>query len=230
VTQNAKKGKIAPPESARNSRRSSAEIRGLILRAAYEAFTESGYAGATTARIAAGAGVSEKLIFRHFGGKAQLFVAAVMDPLYEFLRGLHARFDDASRDGHTTEEFITTFVADLYDLLSTHRAILFAFITATYYEADVMALAEAGQHTGTPLHRLERLIDREVRARGIDSSTLDISALVRCLIGMILGIAVTEPLTNPSAPDHLSRDRLVNGFARLALHGFLGTDTATATA
>jgi AcrR family transcriptional regulator len=64
-----------------------------ILLAALELFAETGYSGTPTSRIAQRAGVSEGLIFRHFGNKTGLLeailqagleqVAATMEPYEE---------------------------------------------------------------------------------------------------------------------------------------------------
>ncbi|QNG43962.1 TetR/AcrR family transcriptional regulator [Sphingobium yanoikuyae] len=51
--------------------------RAAILEAAFAAFSERGYSGATLREIAARAGVSHGLLKQHFGSKEQLFLAAI---------------------------------------------------------------------------------------------------------------------------------------------------------
>ena len=51
--------------------------RALILEAALEVFAEKGFSGARTKDIAARAGVSDALVFRHFHTKAGLYRAAL---------------------------------------------------------------------------------------------------------------------------------------------------------
>ncbi len=53
------------------------EIREKLLEAAARVFGETGYRGATTRRIAQEAGVNEVTLFRLFGSKAELILAAV---------------------------------------------------------------------------------------------------------------------------------------------------------
>jgi AcrR family transcriptional regulator len=48
-------------------------------------FAGKGYAGATTREIAEQVGVSEALLFRHFGSKAQLFESSIIDPFNELI-------------------------------------------------------------------------------------------------------------------------------------------------
>lgn len=53
------------------------EIRTRILEAAAKVYSEVGYRGATTRRIAGAAGCNELTLFRHFGSKATLIHEAV---------------------------------------------------------------------------------------------------------------------------------------------------------
>ncbi|GMV96590.1 MAG: hypothetical protein AMXMBFR83_09540 [Phycisphaerae bacterium] len=51
--------------------------RRQLLEAAAKSFAKHGYRGTTTARIAAEAGVSEPIIYRHFRNKHDLFIALI---------------------------------------------------------------------------------------------------------------------------------------------------------
>ena len=53
------------------------ERRDLILDAARTVFARNGYHGASTAEIAGLAGCSEPMLYKHFGSKQDLFVAAL---------------------------------------------------------------------------------------------------------------------------------------------------------
>jgi AcrR family transcriptional regulator len=54
-----------------------AERRQAIIEAAVEVFAAGSYRGVTTAEIARAAGVSEPILYRHFGSKRELYLAAV---------------------------------------------------------------------------------------------------------------------------------------------------------
>lgn len=60
----------AEPLTAESRKR---DGRRKLLAAATEVFAEKAYAGATTKEIAKRAGVTEPMLFRHFGSKAALF-------------------------------------------------------------------------------------------------------------------------------------------------------------
>jgi AcrR family transcriptional regulator len=64
--------------SDRVSRRLSGELRReQILRAAEKQFAASGFAATNTATVAKTAGISEAMVYIHFGTKRKLFEAAV---------------------------------------------------------------------------------------------------------------------------------------------------------
>ena len=62
---------------ADQTRRSGSQTRERLLVAARAAFARRGYQGTTTAEIAAAAGCSEPTLFKHFGSKQALLLAAV---------------------------------------------------------------------------------------------------------------------------------------------------------
>lgn len=67
-----------------------AERRLAVVEAGLRAFSEGSYAGATTAQIAREAGVSEPILYRHFGSKRDLYFAC----LDEAWRRIHARIQE----------------------------------------------------------------------------------------------------------------------------------------
>ena len=75
------------PVSATERTRSNAHGHGrtLILGAAREVFAAKGFKGTSTRDIAKRAQLTEVMIFRHFGTKANLFQEAVITPFTEFM-------------------------------------------------------------------------------------------------------------------------------------------------
>lgn len=63
--------------------------RAVILEAAHREFSRAGFHGASTARIAASAGCSEPMLYKHFSGKQELFTAV----LEHTSRPIEDRFD-----------------------------------------------------------------------------------------------------------------------------------------
>jgi AcrR family transcriptional regulator len=71
--------------SATRPRLSAEERRQAVLDCACRAFFESSYRGATTAGIAREAGISEPILYRHFGSKRDLYIAC-LDEAWRSLR------------------------------------------------------------------------------------------------------------------------------------------------
>ncbi len=61
----------------RRERLPAAERRLALLEAACRVFAQAGYRGATTAEIAAASGISEPILYRHFGSKRELYAACL---------------------------------------------------------------------------------------------------------------------------------------------------------
>src|SRR6476659_7543422 len=74
-----------PDVSATRPRMSADERRQAVLDSACRAFFESSYRGATTAGIAREAGISEPILYRHFGSKRDLYIAC-LDEAWRSLR------------------------------------------------------------------------------------------------------------------------------------------------
>lgn len=86
----------------RSIRMSAADRRTTVLRAARIEFGEAGYAGTSTEAIARRVGVSQPYLFRLFGSKKAIFLAAV-DDCFDRLAEM---FESAARD-RTGEEALS---------------------------------------------------------------------------------------------------------------------------
>src|SRR3712207_724587 len=64
-----------------------ADVREQIVAAAGAEFAEHGYAGTSVAQVAARAGFTKGAVYSNFGGKPELFVAAVQDYFAETVVG-----------------------------------------------------------------------------------------------------------------------------------------------
>jgi TetR/AcrR family transcriptional regulator len=66
-----------PPTPARGARLPATDRRRQLLETALDVFSQKGFQGATTKEIAAAAGVTEAIIFRHFPTKHDLYCAVI---------------------------------------------------------------------------------------------------------------------------------------------------------
>ncbi|HEY5630296.1 MAG TPA: TetR/AcrR family transcriptional regulator, partial [Candidatus Limnocylindrales bacterium] len=91
----------APAHRAAGPRLNADERRADVVEAAIKAFAVGGYAGTSTEEIARLAGVSQPYLFRLFGSKQALFMAAV-GRCFEKVR---AEFTDAARHPLPVDDF-----------------------------------------------------------------------------------------------------------------------------
>src|SRR5271163_4710079 len=106
------------------TRRSSIELRTLIVAAAEDAFALEGYGAVSLKEVAERAGVTESVLYRHFPSKAALFRESVLLPLMNVLAAFadaSVRYLDHPLDDRT---LMRLFVGELLDQLSQHRAAL----------------------------------------------------------------------------------------------------------
>ena len=97
--------------SVRESRRDE------ILAAAIRCFASRGFEGTSTREIAREAGAKQPLLYYHFGSKADLYLAAVLDQLDRLHDGLQA----ALCGRHDQLERLRTFVSTYYDHFTIHE-------------------------------------------------------------------------------------------------------------
>jgi AcrR family transcriptional regulator len=189
------------------------EIRELLLRAGVHCFAGHGFAGATTRQIAAEAGVSEMLLYRHFGNKAGLFEAAVVAPFKTALEA-HVEKWDSAPDDVSAEDITTDFLANVYGLLSKHRDIMLALVAAHAHEHEV-----GGSASGLfaePVERIVKFIERLSKTRGY--SRVDAEVATQAVLSMVMGMALLDDLL--LRPGHApSVDRRIREMTQLIVHG-----------
>jgi len=98
-------------------RHTAEERREQILGAAIARFGETGFHGTSTEKIAADVGVSQPYVFRLFGTKKQLFIAAVD---WAF-RETQLAFREAARDGTDTGDIFKRMADAYWGLLQDQR-------------------------------------------------------------------------------------------------------------
>lgn len=122
----AKRGAGTSAEKPKRKLRSKAEINRLLLGAAREEFKRYGFAGATTAAIARNARVTETQLFRHFPSKADLFRAAVFEPLNgHLLEFLQREPGDTLSDRRGQAQH---YIGELQKFLGEHSKLMLSLV------------------------------------------------------------------------------------------------------
>ena len=209
-------------------RRSQDEVRRLLLDAARRHFADDGYAGASVRAIAADAGVARQLVTNHFGSKAGLFEAAVLEPFTEFIREFNNR-----RHVPLEEEdvFLRTrdFVAGMVDLLQEHRQLLLTVLIegARDPAGPTSGLREARLTLAPLVHPISELGHRANRDFAWEG--LDFEMLARATQGMIVSQILLDNLWF-DGPERPTREFLIEQMTRLLVDGYRGPKNGELTA
>ncbi len=160
--------------------------RRQLLRAAVESFAQKGFAGTKTKDIAAAAGVSEAILFRHFASKEDLYHAILdmkegPDGTNEFIRQL----EDAADQRDDARFFLTLadgIVKSFRDDPAFHRLILYASLEGHLLASLVRA------RFGLPLENLLRRYIANRQEEGV-FAPCDPNLAIAFLFGPILHFA-----------------------------------------
>lgn len=181
-------GPAAIPPPTKKTRMAGEDRRRQLLRAAIDAFARQGFGGTKTKDIAAAAGVSEAILFRHFATKEDLYHAILdlkTDPartrrLKQEMEERARLRDDAGLFRVVVHEILHSFKEDP----AFHRLILYSFL-----EGHLMARL-FHQRFGTP--RREMLL-RYVQVRQKEGFFRkgDASLVVAFALGTIVNLAMT---------------------------------------
>jgi AcrR family transcriptional regulator len=110
----------------RASRRSTQEVRALIVDAASELFAERGYTQTTMRDIASAAGIGLSVLYRQFSSKERLFSATLVAPFLASFEQFRANRSFAPSD----EQVVGEFIRDLHGNLAAHRRTIITLLAA----------------------------------------------------------------------------------------------------
>ena len=198
------------------TRRPRGTPRGLLIEAARELFARQDYRTVTTREIATSAGVTEHLLFRHFGTKAALFKQAAVVPFLEIVEGLNSRWDTLQPGPTNSVMVARKFLGGVYDLFVENRGLL-----VTLWSADSLTEEEL-RDTGIAeidgaMAVLGRLGDEGSEMLGIHTDQQDLAA--RSTVAMVAGMAAFGTTFFAGTPP--PRDVIVDELVQASLHGFL---------
>jgi AcrR family transcriptional regulator len=197
-------------------RRPRGEPRRLLLDAARELFARKDYRGTTTREIAEAAGVSEYLLFRHFGSKAGLFREALVRPFTTFVDEFGRTWQSVVPEETDEEELARHFVGQLYDVMVEHRGLLVTLAASEAFSEE--EIADAGiADIRRAITVLGQISAEGMRLRGLRSNQPDLPA--HSTVAMIVGmVALRSTFFGEKQP---SRDAIVDELVQASLHGFL---------
>jgi AcrR family transcriptional regulator len=193
----------ATPAQAKRRKRSTEQVRHQILTAAEELFSTRGYAGTTTKEIARAAETTEAAIFRAFTSKQELFNAAVLAPLEEFMAHYAQDWLPEPRRHGTPQEALRQFAEELYTVVIDHRQLF----------ASLVANGLVGKDAQPVLARLEKVSDGVKHEHGLQWDT---PIAARAMLGMVISMAMFEDVLYASGR-RPSRKRIIDELTRILI-------------
>jgi len=211
---------------ARPARMPGDDRRRQLLRVAIESFAQNGFSGTKTKDIAAAAGVSEAILFRHFASKEDLY-HAILDEKEATLGGerwfvemneLADRRDDRGLFRHVARQLMRSFREDT----AFHRLLLYASL-----EGHLLAELfheRFGLPLGDFLSRYIALRQQEGAFRECDPG-----AAVMLLVGSTIHYAMAWHVLGANK-FALTEEVIVDQFVDLILGGCVKTGSLTVAA
>ena len=133
------------PDPEDSTRKTAAERRESILRAAAHVFGRRGYVGATTDQVARAAGISQPYVVRLFGSKEALFLAVLENAKEALLDAFRSAVAEARASGADSAGMLK-LLGDRYVELArdsgVHLSLLQAFVQGS--DPVIGAAARAG--------------------------------------------------------------------------------------
>ena len=198
------------------TRRPRGAPRRLLLDAARDLFARQDYRSTTTREIAEAAGVTEYLLFRHFGSKAALFREALVLPFTSFVDDFGQTWRAVVPEETDENELARHFVGELYDVFVEHRGLVVTLLSSEVLSEEEMADAGIAD-IRRALALLGRISGEGMDIRGMRSSHPDLAA--HSTVAMIAGMAALRSTFFGTKPP--SRKAIVEELTQAVLHGFL---------
>jgi AcrR family transcriptional regulator len=198
------------------TRRPRGAPRILLLDAARDLFARQDYRSTTTREIAQAAGVTEHLLFRHFGSKAALFREALVLPFTSFVDEFGRTWQSVVPEETDEEELAGHFVGQLYDVFVEHQGLLLTLMASQALSEEEKADAGIAD-IRRALTVLSQISAEGMQLRGLRSDHPDLPA--HSTVSMIAGMAALRSTYFGDNPP--PREVIVEELVQALLHGFL---------
>ncbi|MHA6799847.1 TetR/AcrR family transcriptional regulator [Salinifilum ghardaiensis] len=167
-----------PAASGRPERQRDADrTRGEILDVAIEEFADKGYAGARVDEITARTRTTKRMIYYYFGGKEQLYIAA-LEQAYSVIRGVEK---DVDVERLAPEEAVRRLAESTFDHHESHPAFLRLVSIENIDRGVHLAKSEVLRGLGSPAVDVLGGVLRRGREQGVfraDVDALDVHMMI----------------------------------------------------
>ena len=189
-----------------------AERRKSIIAAAQEVFARSNLKGARTRDIAAAAAVNQATIFEHFESKEALFQEAVVRPLIDAMRGMHARREAYESAGTPDElarlarESATRHVGDMIEI--------FPLLTAALFSDPDLGRELYREHLAPLIRKRGEILE------GLTRKELDLDFIGLAIFGMTFAIALDRHFGEHGGNAQSDLSEVARQFGLMSTGGF----------
>ena len=198
-------------------RRSTAQVRQLLLEASARAFRAKGFGRATTDEIAETAGVSMSVMFRHFPSKGDLFREALMQPFLDSMKVFSDAWKQTFSDPADEEHVMRELISGLYDNLRIHEEAV-AGLLVGQESLDAETGAEIAALFNDVFAQLRDMGEQEADRRvWFSGESMELNA--RLLVGMVTATVAYRHWFLPGGRNRVSRERLITHMTNLMLYG-----------
>jgi AcrR family transcriptional regulator len=199
----------------RAARRSTEEVRQLILDAATQLFAERGYTQTSMRDIATRTDISLSVLYRQFTSKDELYSATLLAPFLESFEEFAAAWSSQIDIPWGDEELIGEFVRDLYASLSVNRKLLVTLLAAGDDTGSDL-LDQARESLTASLADLRLMAEHEAdRRRWFTRDQIAVSNSL--IVALVAGLVLLRPLLAQTPAG--DQDTMILAATRLARYG-----------
>ncbi len=206
------------PTRKRRTRKTTTALRTELLAAAATVFARRGYGGASTKEIADLANTTQASIYRHYGSKAELFVAAVAEPFIELIDDYTAEFTAQLGSSSDPHEMTEAHIASLYDHLDSKRTAVLALIRASG-DPDAEQPVRAVINRLNDMFEVFQNVSVRVWEEGGPYQIEHARLWHRLIMGMIVSATALEPLFLPDGWFRPTRNEIIKVMADMITSG-----------
>ena len=171
-----------PAAPARKMKRDAAATKERILQAAVLEFSEKGLAGARTLQLARRARCNIRMVYHYFGGKQNLYVAA-LEHVYGEIRAEEAKLD---LDSLEPIEGIQKLVAFTYDHMMKHKEFVRLAVIENFQGGKLMKKSSVIPQATEPLIRSIQKLLASGQRRGLFTRKVDAVQLYVSILALSL--------------------------------------------
>ena len=199
----------------RAPRRSTEEVRELILETATRLFAERGYAQTSMRDIAAEAAMSLSVLYRQFESKDELFSATLLAPFLKSFEEFAAAWSSQLENPWGDEQLIGEFVRDLFLNLTENRQLLVTLLAAgDSAESDLLKQTE--ESLTASLTDLRMMAEHEAdRRQWLPRDQIAVSNSL--MVALVTGLVLLRPLLTQTPVE--DDEAMIKAATRLAMYG-----------